>query len=106
MCVIPVNLTYSGSGKTVKTHVLLDRCSQGTFMLEKLLTNLGLNRQNKSITINTVNGEVNNKTTLVEGLKVSSSRDEDGEWIELPKAFTKMYLPVDQDDIATPSKLK
>ena len=43
---------------------------------------------------------------MVEGLKVLSSRDEDGEWIELPKTFTKRYLPVDQDDIATPSKLK
>ena len=53
-----------------------------------------------------VNGEVNSKITLVEGLKVSSGRDEDGEWIELPKTFRKRYLPVDQNDIATPSKLK
>ena len=65
-----------------------------------------MNRQKTSITIKTVNGEVNNKTTLVEGLKVLSSKDEDGEWIELPKTFKKKYLPVDQDDIATPSKLK
>ena len=37
MCVVPVNLTYSCFGKIVKTHALLDSCSQGTFMLEKLL---------------------------------------------------------------------
>ena len=43
---------------------------------------------------------------MVEGLKVSSSRDEDSEWIELPKTFTKRYLPLDQDNIAAPSKLK
>ena len=106
MYVVPVNLTYGCSGKTVKTHALLDSCSQETFMLEKLLRDLGVNGQKTSITIKRVNGEVNNKTTLVEGLKVSSSKDEDGEWIELPKTFTKKYLPVDQDDIATPSKLK
>ena len=106
MCVVPVNLTYGCSWKTVKTHALLDSCSQGTFMLEKLLRDLGVNGQKTSITIKTVNGEVNNKTTLVEGLKVSSSKDEDGEWIELPKTFTKKYLPVDQDDIAALSKLK
>ena len=106
MCVVPVNLTYSCSGKTVKTHALLDSCSQGTFMLEKLLRYLGVNGLKTSITIKTVNGEVNNKTTLAEGLKVSRSRDEDGEWIELPKTFMKRYLPVDQDDLATPSKLK
>ena len=28
------------------------------------------------------------------------------EWIELPKTFMWRHLPVDQDDIATPSKLK
>ena len=65
-----------------------------------------MNGQKTFITIKTVNGEVNNKTTLFERLKVSSSRDEDSEWVELPKTFTKRYLPVDQDDIATPSKLK
>ena len=75
-------------------------------MLEKLLRDLGVNGQNKSITIKTINGEVKNKTTLVEKLKVSSSRDEDSELIDLPKTFTKRYLPVDQDDITTPSKLK
>ena len=134
MCVVPVNLTYSCSGKTrcvksvqirsffwsvfsriwtdtpylsvfspntgkygpektpyldtfhvvnVKTHALLDSCSQETFMLEELLRDLGVNGQKTSITIKTVNGEVNNKTRLVAGLKVSNSRDEDGERIEL-----------------------
>ena len=58
------------------------------------------------VPIKMVNGEDNSKTTLVEGLKVSSGRDEDGEWIELPKTFRKRYLPVDQNDITTPSKLK
>ena len=43
---------------------------------------------------------------MVEGLKVSSSRDEDAEWIELPKTFTKRFLSLDQDYIAKPSKLK
>ena len=106
MCVIPVTLTYSHSGKTVETYALLDSCSQVKFMLEKLLRDLGVNGQKTSITIKPVNGEVNNKITLVEGLKVSGSRDDDNEWIEIPKTFTKRYLPVDQDDIATPSKLK
>ena len=106
LSVVLVNLRYNHSGKNVKAYALLDSCSQGTFMLEKLLRDLGMNGQKTSITIKAVNGEVNNKTTLVEGLKVSSSRNEDSEWIEFPKAFTKRYLPVDQDEIATPSKLK
>ena len=63
----------------MKTHALSESCSQVTFMLEKLLRDLGVNGQKTFITIKTVNDEVNNKTTLVEGLKVSSSGDEDGE---------------------------
>ena len=106
MCVVLVNLAYSCSGKIVKKHALLDSCSQGTFMLEKLLRDLGNNGQKTSFTIKTDNGEVNCKTALVEGLRVSSSRDEDGEWIEFPKIFAKRYLSVDQDDIETLSKLK
>ena len=80
MCVVPVNL---------RTHALLDSCIQGSFMLEKLLQDLGVNGQMTPITIKVVSGEVNSKTTLVEGLKVSSSRAEYGEWIELLKTFTK-----------------
>ena len=60
-------------------------------MLEKLLKDLVVNGQKTSIIIKTVNGEVNNKTTLVEGLKLSGSRDEDSEWIEIPK---KIYEEV------------
>ena len=45
------------------------------------------------------------KQCFFEGLKISSSRDEDCKWIEVPKTRTKRYLPVSQDDIAAPSKL-
>ena len=45
MCVVPVNLTCSCSGKIVKTLALLDSCRQGTFMLQKLLRDLGVNGQ-------------------------------------------------------------
>ena len=106
LSVVLVNLRYNHSWKTVKAYALLDSCSQGTFMLEKLLRDLGVNGQKTSDTIMTVNGEVNNKTTLVEGFRVSNTKDEDSEWIELPKTFTKRYLPVNQNDLATPSKLK
>ena len=38
MCIVPVNLTHSHSGKTVKTHALLDSCSQGKFILREATT--------------------------------------------------------------------
>ena len=55
ICVVPVNLRYSSSGKTVKTYALFDSCSQGTFILEKPLGDLGVNGQKKVIIIKTVN---------------------------------------------------
>ena len=66
MCVVPVILTYSHSGKTAKTHALLDSCSQGTFMLEKLHEcslpqDIGVNGQKTSIFIKTVNGKLTKK---------------------------------------------
>ena len=51
------------------------------------MQDLGVNEQKTSIFVKTVNAEVNNKTTLVEGLKVSRSRDEDGEWMSFQKHF-------------------
>lgn len=101
---VTVNVRYSRSWKTVKTHELLGSCSQGTFVFEKLLQDLRGNEKKTPIT--TKNGEVNYKVTMVEELKVSNSRDEGGEWIDLSKIFTKSYLQVDEGDIATPSKLK
>ena len=68
MYVGPVNLRCSSSGKTAKTYALLDSCSQGTFMLEKLQRDMGVNGQKTSITIKTVNGKGNNKTRI-EGIK-------------------------------------
>ena len=53
MCMVPVNLRYSCSGETVKTHALFDGCSSGTFMLKKLLQDLGVNEQKTSIAIKT-----------------------------------------------------
>ena len=46
-------------------------------MLEKLLRAFGVNGQKTSITMKIVSSEVKNKTTLVKGMKVPSSRYED-----------------------------
>ena len=43
MCVVPIKAQYGNSGKVLETHGLLDSCSQGTFILETLINNLGVN---------------------------------------------------------------
>ena len=75
MCVIPVKLRHGDSGKTLKTYALLDSCSQGAFILERLPKRFGIKGRRTSITIKTLNGEVTNKSSLISGMKVASSRD-------------------------------
>ena len=62
-------------GETLKTYALLDSCSQGAFILEKLLKRFSLKGRRTSITIKTLNGKVTNKLLVISGLKVASSRN-------------------------------
>ena len=47
-----------------------------------------------------------NKAMVVKELRVTSGNDDSHDWLELPDAYTKKNLPVDKEDVATPSKLK
>ena len=106
MCVAPVNVRHGDSGETLKTYSLLDSCSQGTFILERLPKMFGIKGRITSITIKTLNGEVTYKSSVISGMKVANSRDRSEDWLELSNTYTKKYLPVDKKDVATPSKLK
>ena len=84
----------------------MDGCSQGTFILERLSKRFGIKGRRTSITMKTVNGEVTDNSSVISGLKVASSRNSSKDWPELPGTYTKKYLPIGKEDIATPSKLK
>ena len=106
MCVVPIKVQYGNSGKILETHDLLDSCTQGTFILERLINNLGVKGQKTSITINILNGDVTNKAMVMKGLKVTNVNGDSHDWLELPVTCTKKDLPVEKEDVATPSKLK
>ena len=74
--------------------------------METLINNLGVKGQRTSITIKTINGQVTNKAVVVKRLRVSSGNGDSHDWLELLDLYTKKYLPVGKEDIATPSKLK
>ena len=84
MCVVPVKLRHGNSGEALKTYALLDSCSQGTFILERLLKRCGIKGRKTSINTKTLNGEVTNKSSVINGLKVASSRNSSEDWLELP----------------------
>ena len=106
MCVVSVKLRHGDSVETLKTYALLDSCSEGTFILESLLKRFGIKGNRTSIPTKAPNSEVNNKSSVISGLKVASSRNSSVDRLELPDAYTKKYLPVGKENVSTPSKLK
>ena len=80
MSVVQVKVEHSESGKIVETYALLDNCSQGTFMSERLLMELGLKGKKTSVTTKTLKGEATNQSIMIEGLSVSKNNDGSNEW--------------------------
>ena len=89
--------------KKVHTYALLDRCSQGTFILDQLANGLGIFGRKTSLTIKTLNGEFKSNSTALEGLKVASISEDNNEWLPLSRTFTRPDLPVNNDDITKSS---
>ena len=43
---------------------------------------------------------------MISEVKLGSSRNSSQDWLKLPDTYTKKYLPVGKEGVATPSKLK
>ena len=106
MCVIPVKVKYKDSNSVYSTFVMLDNCSQGCFVNSSLVKNLRIKGHKTSVSVKTLTGERIHTSFAVDGLKVSRTSGLDAEWINIPKAYTKVDIPVDSSEIATPEKMK
>ena len=84
---------------------MLDCCSQGTFISTDLARKLKAEGVQTTIKIKTLNGEESQETEAVSGLKVSKSSGE-RMCIDLPVTYTKEDLPVDDEDVAIPEKIR
>ena len=58
-----------------------------------------------TLNLKTLNGEISESTTAIEGLQVAGSKDGSA-WIKLPRVYTRKHLPVDKKDVATPDKIE
>ena len=103
MCIVPIQI--KDTSKTVHTYALRDSCSQGTFILDQLASDLAISGRKTSLTIKTLNGEFISNSTALEDLKVASISEGNKEWLPLPRTFTRADLPVD-NDITKPSQLR
>ena len=105
MCVVPVQIHHADSSKVLDTYAMLDNCSQGTFVKEKIIEVLGITGAETRVIVMILNGEMSQMTTMVENLKVAGLLGK-LKWIKLPRAYTKQELLVDEQEIATPEKVK
>ena len=105
MCVVPVKVKCSNAKKEFRTHAMLDCCSQGTFISTDLARKLKAEGVQTTIKIKALNGEESQETEAVSGLKISKSSGQKM-WIDLPVTYTKEDLPVDDEDLATPEKIR
>ena len=105
ICVIPVKVKYKDTNSVYSTFAMLDNCSQGCFVNFSLVKNFRIKGYKTSVSVKTLTG---GKATsfAVEVLKVSRTSGLDDEWINIPKAYTKVDFPVDSSEIATPEKIK
>ena len=89
---------------------MLDECSQGTFIDEKLVETLIEEVKRKtSITVSTVNQESTTKAYAIDGFVVRCAEDLERKYppcdVDLPITFTQKKLPMDLGDIPTSDKL-
>ena len=103
MCVVLVKFQHKNSDKEIMTFVMLDTCSQSTFITTSLMEQLNVSGIQTFINIKTIIGHQKESSYTVEGLSVSKATVSDGnpKWIKLPSAFSKKQIPVNYCEIVT-----
>ena len=103
--VVSVRLTHPSSKVVVSTKALLDSGSQGTFIHESLLERFKIPTASTSISIKTIGGVTTEPCQSINNLEVSPSSDPNAK-IHLPKTFSRRFIPVDEDEIPFPRKIR
>ena len=88
---VPVRLR-STEGE-ILTHAMLDACSTGSFVLEDIVSSLGVKGADTQLMVKTVNGTKLYDAKVLNGLVVSDLKGDNT--VQLPKIFTKRtFVPV------------
>ena len=109
MCIVAVWVGHKSSRKMVKTYTMLDNCIQGSFIEEEIIEDLVINGRKLKLRLKTLTDEKSEELAAVNGLIVSGiSCGKEGplEWIEVPKAYSRSFLPVEREEVATPKKIE
>ena len=86
--IVPVVLRSADS--EVLTYAMLDACSTGSFVLEDIVSSLGVEVTDTQLVVKTVNGTKLHDAKVLNGLVISDLKGDNT--IQLPKIFTKKDL--------------
>ena len=109
MCIEAVWVGHKSSRKMVTRYAMLDNCSERSFNKEEIIEELEITGRKLNLSLETLMGEKLEELAAVNVLIVSGiscSKEVPVEWIEVPKAYSRSFLPVERDEIATPKKIK
>ena len=88
---------------------MLDNYSQGSFIKEGIIEELEITGRLLKLSLKTLTGEKSEELAAVNGLiiaAISCGKEGRSKWIEVPKAYSRSFLPVENKEITTPKKNK
>lgn len=98
--ILPVRVKTKGNTKSVITYAFYDNGSGGCFLTENLREQLGVDGERTELQLGTVHGQSLVTTTVVHDLVVTDMEDKYP--IEILRSYTRMEIPVTEQQIPTP----
>lgn len=98
--ILPVRVKTKGNTKSVITYAFYDDGSGGCFLTENLREQLGVDGERTELQLGTVHGQSLVTTTVVHDLVVTDMEDKYP--IEILRSYTRMEIPVTEQQIPTP----
>ena len=89
----------------VTTYAILDNCRQSSFILGSVVRKLGIQGIKTTLKLKTLHSERSGSTFPIEGMKVTRMHD-DSSWLALSKLYSRREIPVDKEEIATPTTIR
>ena len=113
MCVILVRLSHKEDPeKEVLVYAVLDNCSKGTFVREDIMQQMAVPiARSASLSVKTMIGVKMDSSSVIAGLTVRGTEEHLKRYpssgiIELPDCYTRQEIPIDEDEIPTPDRLR
>ena len=105
MCIVTVRVQHKDGKGMIQTYAVLDNFSQGSFIHENLVKEIGVRGMKTTLNLKTLHGERTENTMTLDGIKVTGING-DSSCLALPKLYARKEIPVDKEEIATPAKIK